>query len=126
MRLNYDDFRNLIIDKHFGIFTRNYIDFVLRYSPKEYSIIIVDFDHVKQMNISLGYKATNDIFRRMFMSFHRQTNAIIGRWFSGDEIVLLTLDDPYLLLSKFELHCSGRNLHYKLITVSTKKIEDLW
>lgn len=80
----------LIIDKPFGIYTRNGFEYVLSQQNKyhQMNVILVDFNNVKHMNQSMGYHEVNDLFKTVFNEL--KDIFIIGRAFSGDEIFFYT------------------------------------
>jgi len=70
------------------------------------------------MNRIFGYKKVNDVFRGMFSTFVPPYDVTIGRWFSGDEIVLITEHNPCCLIEDFQEHCAEFNLHFRVINIS--------
>ena len=77
--------QKLIQDPYFGIYTRNGLEYILsQHEHTDMNIYLVDFNNVKGMNNSMGYKKVNDLFKEVFS--HLKDEFIIGRAFSGDEI----------------------------------------
>jgi len=81
---------NLCQDKAFGILTRNGFEYKLAEGGDffGYQLILMDFFDVSILNTTWGYLNVNEKFRDLFSPFI-ETN-IIGRCFSGDEIIILT------------------------------------
>ena len=80
--------QTLIIDPYFGIYTRNGLEYILSQNDVDINIYLVDFNDVRGMNKSLGYRKVNDIFKTTFEKL--KEDFIIGRAFSGDEIFFCT------------------------------------
>ena len=122
-----DVVKALCIDKYFGVYTRNYIDYILttEYKGVDYTTVIVDFDGVKKLNTAYGYKAVNDIFREMFLYFAPQYKVTVGRWFSGDEIILIADTNAEILIDDFRAHCAKYNLSFKVILSTTEPIDKI-
>ena len=77
--------QKLIQDPYFDIYTRNGLEYILsQHEHTDMDIYLVDFNNVKGMNNSMGYKKVNDLFKEVFS--HLKDEFIIGRAFSGDEI----------------------------------------
>lgn len=86
--MNKNLINELIIDRYFGIYTRNGFEYVLKDVKEDCKIFLVDFDDIRGMNKKLGYNKVNDILKKTFSELKEQY--IIGRAFSGDEIFFLT------------------------------------
>lgn len=118
------------MDKFYGIYTRNYLEhvFAKNYEGIDYYTLIVDFDGVGKMNKKLGYGGTNHLFRMMFKTFMDDNRKLImGRWFSGDEIALISLDNNLDELSvKFEKHCKNYGLKFKVLISTGEKIDKIF
>lgn len=117
--------RMLCIDRAFGIYTRNYIDFIIdtKYKDKEFTAVIVDFNGVKALNEVFGYHYVNALFRETFKTFKPSGEVLVGRWFSGDEIILITDKSTELLIIELSEHCAKYNLSFKVIVATTKRID---
>lgn len=119
-------------DKFFGIYTRNYIEYIFpkMYKGMMYHTFIIDFDNIHELNASIGYKNVNSSFTMMFSSFLKdRDNVIIGRWFSGDEIIVIIIEDQYekslLIFEQFKNHCKLYNFDFKLLLHTDKKIWEI-
>ena len=133
-KLGFDNDSELIqllgMDKFYGIYTRNYLEhvFAKNYEDINYYTLIVDFDGVGKMNKKLGYGGTNHLFRMMFKNFmFDDPKIIMGRWFSGDEIALISLDNNLDKLSvKFAKHCKNYGLKFKILILTSEKIDKIF
>ncbi len=100
MMTEQETIKRLSIDRAFGILTRNALELEIenRYI-KSFDIIFVDFTNVHTMNEILGYEHVNDLFKRFFNELQLAfPAAVIGRWFSGDEIAVVVGRDPEQVL----------------------------
>lgn len=118
------------VDKFYGIYTRNYLEhvFAKNYKDIDYYTLIVDFDGVGKMNKKYGYQYTNGIFEIAFDGFMlRNPKLIMGRWFSGDEIALISLDNNLdELVGKFAKHCKNYGLKFKVLISTDEKIDKIF
>lgn len=103
----------LSTDRAFGILTRNALELKLR-NKENFTAIFVDFTGIHKLNKEFGYKEINERVRNLIESFHFRKTDIIGRWFSGDEIVIV-LGGGYgkSLASRFESHCRKHKFKIK-------------
>ncbi len=100
----------LIIDPYFGIYNRNGLEYILsQHERNDLDIYLVDFDNVKSMNESIGYKKVNEIFKETFNEL--KENFIIGRAFSGDEIFFCT-DNFIFDINDIKEVCNKHNLNF--------------
>ncbi len=100
--------QKLIQDPYFGIYTRNGLEYILSLNEHtDMEIYLVDFNNVKGMNNSMGYKKVNDLFKEVFS--HLKKDFIIGRAFSGDEIFFCT-DNFMIDISHIISVCNKYNL----------------
>lgn len=88
--MNNKIIKKLIIDPYFDIYNRNGLEYIIstKYKDKHLDIYLVDFNNVKGMNQSMGYRKVNDLFKEVFSMLKK--DFIIGRAFSGDEIFFCT------------------------------------
>ena len=102
----------LCIDKAFGIFTRNGLDYQLHWlsKPSEYIISLLDFQNVSNMNKELGYIEVNNRFKQIFEPF--KNKMFIGRCFSGDEILILYKKTEEPLFREFASYSYENNLFF--------------
>ena len=75
-------------DEGFGILTRKGLDLRLQDIESGKVIVFLDLDNMKGLNHTFGYKEVDKKIKKLF-SVIRQGDVIIGRYFSGDEIVLI-------------------------------------
>lgn len=88
-----DRIRRLSHDPAFGVLTRPALADHARSLPTAtYLVIFLDLDHVHHLNGLLGYDEVNRRVRATFAPAFRNTD-LVGRWFSGDELVLVLAND---------------------------------
>ena len=104
----------LIIDRYFGIYTRNGLDYILKDYDK-LNIYLLDFDNIKRLNTQIGYKNVNNIFYKMFEEFKNEY--VVGRAFSGDEILVCSSD--FVDIEKIENICSKFDMSFKYVYAKT-------
>lgn len=75
-------------DESFGILTRKGLDSRLKEIEKERVVCFLDLDNMKSLNEVFGYKEVDKKVKTLF-SCIRESDVIIGRYFSGDEIVII-------------------------------------
>jgi len=111
---------SLIIDKYFGIYTRNGFEYVLEDVTDDCKIFLIDFDDIRGLNKKLGYSKVNDILKGTFAEL--KEHYTIGRAFSGDEIFFLTynLDDSIDMIKDV---CSKNDLTFTYIEEKFKHRE---
>jgi len=78
-----------------------------------FDFIFIDFDGISELNRKNGYKTVNDIFTDIFHTFDFREDDLVGRWFSGDEIIIITKNDPIGLLDRFKNHTMNYNINFK-------------
>lgn len=116
LRMNYESkIIDLSFDKSFGILTRGALEKTISRLKCPFNAIFIDFDSIHVLNNEMGYEKVNAIFRDMFSAFENK-NSVVGRWFSGDEIVMIS-STPVQTISRFETHAKeyGLGLKYELI-----------
>lgn len=64
--MNNDLLNTLIVDGYFDIYNRNGFEFIMKSLNEDNKIYLLDFDGVKKLNDSMGYKSVNDIFKQTF------------------------------------------------------------
>jgi len=80
--------KDLCYDDSFGMLTRNGLKYYMERNDFDYNYsIFIDFISMSEMNRELGYYSVNDKIKCLF---ENEKESLIGRWFSGDEIVILT------------------------------------
>ena len=110
---NKELIQKLIIDPYFNIYTRNGLEYILSQDSDktDLDIYLVDFNNVKGMNLSMGYQAVNDLFKKVFEDL--KPYFTIGRAFSGDEIFFCTHD--FMNTTDIEMVCRKYNLELVII-----------
>lgn len=112
LRRNYESkIIDLSVDKSFGILTRGVLEETISHLKCPFNAIFIDFDSIHDLNNEMGYEKVNTQFRNMFSSFEDNVS-VIGRWFSGDEIVMIT-SNPVQTISRFDAHAKKYNLRLK-------------
>ena len=105
--------KRLSFDKAFGILSRQGLDERLRKIKKNFSFIFIDFCDVGRLNEKLGYTLVNRLFNNIFRGFTFRKTDIVGRWFSGDEILIITFEgDVEMLLYRFMEFCKYRLIRF--------------
>lgn len=80
---------HLSVDPVFNIYTRIALEVELRSLTKSFYSIFIDFNDVHEMNSIYGYETTNTYIREKISLINRP-NLLMGRWFSGDEILIVS------------------------------------
>jgi len=76
-------------DQCFGMFTRPAFLEVCSMQPRiTRAIAFLDFDRIHELNQQVGYEEVNRRIRKVFVGGLRKSD-IVGRHFSGDEIVIV-------------------------------------
>lgn len=107
--------KRLYYDRAFGILTRGGIEEEILKLSDSFDFVFIDFNNVSKLNLKNGYKKVNDTFSAMFETFAFRSDDLVGRWFSGDEIVIITKNDPYGLLERFKIHALTYGITFKSI-----------
>ena len=123
--MDKDLIKRLSYDKAFGILTRNALDEKIN-NLKKFNCIFIDLCNLKKLNNLLGYDSVNHIIKKMFTEYNKNKEYVIGRWFSGDEIIIIT-DDVETALTKLINVSQIHNLSFKWVhwnnVKSVKEIE---
>jgi len=80
--------KRLSYDKAFGILTRPALELELE-KIEEFNCCLIDINNLKSLNRLLGYGKINDIIYDIFDEFKKESNCFVGRWFNGDEILIV-------------------------------------
>lgn len=81
--------KELSWDEPFGMLTRNgFLQHCHEMKPKVRRVVFIDLDDIGDLNIKLGYTEVDRRIKSIFRCF-RNSNEVVARWYSGDEIVLL-------------------------------------
>lgn len=114
----------LIHDSTFGILTRQGLEYKMGYESL-YNCLFIDFESVRCMNTVLGYKHVNSLLKSILSTFH-YPDTLIGRLFSGDEIVILTRHDNAALIElAFYKHVAGEMSYRYDIINNIVTLEDI-
>jgi GGDEF domain-containing protein len=108
----------LSVDKAFSILTRNALELKMEcHLGEEADVAFIDFNNVHNMNLNYGYRTVNGVFTTIFKTFHFRKNDIVGRWFSGDEIVIAVYEKNVInnIIKRFKEHCQKYNVSFKHI-----------
>lgn len=119
---------DLSIDKAFGILTRNGIDERIKTIKGLFNVIFIDFDNVHNLNKINGYNNINNLFKRIFGTFKFRRDDLVGRWFSGDEIIIVTKGNCKTILKRFNNHADAFGVKFKFAifekVISLEEIEN--
>ena len=86
-----DRIKRLSYDKMFGILTRPALDMKIE-KINNFDCCFIDFNNLKKLNQLIGYDKVNKIIFSIFDKFKDKEQCIIGRWFSGDECLIIGND----------------------------------
>ena len=78
----------LSYDKAFGILTRPALDIEIE-KIIIFDCCLIDFNNLRKLNHLIGYNKVNEIIFNIFNIFKNKEDCIIGRWFSGDECLII-------------------------------------
>lgn len=116
----------LSIDKSFNILTRNALEYKILNLNSQFNAVFIDINNLKQLNKLLGYGEVNNIIKKTFDTFKFKDTDIVGRWFSGDEILIICVGNPYTLYKQLKRHFYNNNLSFKnKIFYNVKSLYDL-
>ncbi len=106
--------KRLSFDEAFGILTRPGLNERIRKIKKKFNFAFIDFHNVHGMNNKFGYENTNQQFRDIFKSFPFRKTDIVGRCFSGDEIIIIIFQGSIIeLIERFNIFCSKYNISFE-------------
>lgn len=109
--------KTLSIDDAFGILNRNAL---MRFSEAQPPgiiryLVMIDLDHLHDMNERFGYIEVNRRVRKLFQTLYRMKGTVVGKLFSGDEILVITgIDhiDALTVLDKLKRASSAYGLSF--------------
>ena len=111
---NYEEIiKELCYDRAFGILTRNGLEYEIK-GIKDVSnlyVVWMDFCDISKLNVIYGYEEVNKKFRELFKMFEK-TDDLIGRCFSGDEIIVITDNTDFIVDLKQESQLIGLEFRY--------------
>lgn len=100
-------------DKAFDILTRTGLEVEME---GEYNCIFIDFNNIHELNHTIGYDAVNERIQNILYSI-ADYMVIVGRFFSGDEIVVLTKsEDLEVLLDLLKREAKIYDMSFKYKT----------
>jgi GGDEF domain-containing protein len=115
--------KKLMKDDIFGILNRNGLIYRIE-NLKYFNAAFLDFSNLKSLNMEKGYEEVNNIFRKIFSTFEFRYEDIVGRWFSGDEIVIVSKNIDKLV-ERFRIHCKQYEIYFKFNIFRNTNYEDL-
>jgi GGDEF domain-containing protein len=87
-------FEELLWDPNFGVHSRAGFDELIKNFDAQYrSAAFIDFDGVRELNKKYGYEAVNRRIKATLKELSESADVFVARWFSGDEIVVLSRHD---------------------------------
>jgi molybdenum cofactor biosynthesis enzyme MoaA len=114
----------LSIDPIFGVYTRKYMDYLIIKNDL-IMIYIIDFEKIGKLNVEIGYEEVNKKFRKIFKK--KIDGCYIGRFFSGDELIIAfdndwTQEESVKVIKKIRRRARKECLNFKHLHVglSTK------
>lgn len=113
-----DKIKRLSEDKSFGILNRNGLEEEILKIDINFNAIFLDFDGMHELNNSIGYENVNAIITGIFKNFSRD-EVLIGRWFSGDEIMLIPRINykVYFILKMLHEYIGESLLEFKYVVI---------
>ena len=87
-------------DQCFGMFTRPAFLEICRMQPRvTRAVVFLDFDRIHELNHEVGYEEVNRRIRAVFDGSLRRSD-LVGRHFSGDEVVVVLDTDDRAIAHK--------------------------
>jgi GGDEF domain-containing protein len=88
-------------------------------------LLLFDFHNVSNLNSTIGYKKVNELISSFFDKIKNE-DVVIGRWFSGDEIIIYSniyydFEDYFDYISKVS---DDMNLFFTYTKRSVSEVED--
>lgn len=112
LRYDYENkIDSLSTDKSFGILTRNGLEERISDLSHPFGGVFIDFNSIHSLNQKIGYENVNRRFNQMFSDFDFE-RCLVGRWFSGDEIVIIS-NEANRIVVDFQHHTQKYNLNFK-------------
>jgi len=101
----------LSTDSVFGILNRSGLEIKMRNQNHSFNAVFLDFTDMKELNKKHGYEEVNKKIRKKLKKL-KGDECVLGRWFSGDEVVVISFSDfdkPFLeTLNKLSVRGSPR------------------
>ncbi|MFH1539459.1 MAG: hypothetical protein ABIH66_10905 [bacterium] len=103
MELLRRKYEKMLWDPNFEIFSRAGLDEIIENSMDEYrTVAFIDFDDVHQLNQKYGYDDVNRRIRSTLRRLAKSPEVFVARWYSGDEMVVLSGHDEWMTASLVE------------------------
>lgn len=84
----------LLWDSNFGVHSRAGLDELGNDITGKYrTVAFIDFDGVHELNKKYGYEEVNRRISATLREISKVTDIFVARWFSGDELVVLSMHD---------------------------------
>lgn len=117
----------LSIDPSYGILTRAALEIDLAPREKEIRFVaFLDIDYLHDLNSRIGHDEANKKIRR---ALHLRASDVIlsGKWYSGDEIVILLSGDPAAFCARLQeaFDQEGMSITIFFTPYSGKLLEDV-
>ncbi len=89
-----EKYRKLLWDSNFGVHSRAGLDELNGDIKGKYkTVAFIDFDGVHELNKKYGYEEVNRRISATLREISKVTDVFVARWFSGDELVVLSRHD---------------------------------
>jgi GGDEF domain-containing protein len=115
----------LITDKIFNVYTRQGLDIKISELGNDAKFLVfIDVDKMHDANEQYGYEGTNTRIKNSLDI--RSTDIVIkSRWFSGDELIILTINNPVAMLKRLHQNFIDNGLSItSAFTVFTGDLEE--
>lgn len=84
-------YEKMLWDPNFEIFSRAGLDEMIENSRDEYrTVAFIDFDDIHRLNRQYGYDDVNRRIRSTLSRLAKAPEVFVARWYSGDEMVVLS------------------------------------
>lgn len=122
-----EDNAKLSIDPSYGILTRQALEIDLAPREKEIRFVaFLDIDYLHDLNEKIGHEEANKKIRR---ALHLRASDVIlsGKWYSGDEIVILLSGDPMAFCERLQaaFNDEGMSITIFFAPYTGKLLEDV-
>ena len=110
-----EEVKRLSHDDAFGILTRQGLMASCKKGGTCKAVVFLDFDRIHELNQELGYENVNQRIRRTFSLHVRRTDVCLGRWYSGDEILVMVdggRTAAEAVLDRLRMHAQQQELSF--------------
>ena len=111
--------KRLSHDDAFGILTRQGLMASCTTRSGKKAVVFLDFDRIGELNKELGYEEVNGRIKETFQQSIRHSDVLLGRWYSGDECLVLVDGDTTAaeaVLDRLRMHAQGQGLSFMAAT----------